>query len=71
MGSSAPDPAVLGAVRQAIASSQGGISKSEVLVATGLTDPQWNLAINALLTEGTVTKTGAARGTRYHLSVTD
>jgi hypothetical protein len=64
-GSSAPDPAVLDAVRQAIASSQGGISKSEVLAATGLTDAQWNLAINALLTEGTVTKTGAARGTLY------
>jgi hypothetical protein len=68
MGPSTPDPAVLDAVMQAIASSQGGISKSEVLAATGLTDPQWNLAINALLTEGTVTKTGAARGTRYHLA---
>ena len=56
---------MLDAVRQAIASSQGGISKSEVLAATGLTDAQWNLAINALLTEGTVTKTGAARGTLY------
>jgi hypothetical protein len=71
MGSSAPDPTVLDAVRQAIASNQGGISKSEVLAATGLTDTQWNLAINTLLTEGTVTKTGAARGTRYHLATTD
>ncbi len=67
-GSSAPDPAVFHAVRQAIASRQGGIGKSEVLAATGLTDAQWSLAINALLTEGTVTKTGAARGTRYHLA---
>ncbi|WP_200385871.1 Eco57I restriction-modification methylase domain-containing protein [Thiocapsa imhoffii] len=65
-GLSAPDPAALDAVSQAIASSQGGISKSEVLAATGLTGAQWNLAINALLTEGTVAKTGAARGTRYH-----
>ncbi|MFB1496658.1 Eco57I restriction-modification methylase domain-containing protein [Thiocapsa sp. N5-Cardenillas] len=63
-----PLPETLDAVRQAIASSQGGISKSEVLAATGLTDAQWNLAINALLTEGTVTKTGADRSTRYHLA---
>ncbi len=70
-GSSAPDPAVLHAVRQAIASRQGGIGKTEVLAATGLTDAQWNFVINALLTEGTVTRTGAGRGARYHLSATD
>jgi hypothetical protein len=67
-GSSAPEPAVLDTVRQAIASSQGGIGKAEVLAATGLSDAQWNIAINALLAAGTVTRTGAARGTRYHLS---
>jgi len=65
-GSAAPDPVVLDAVKQAIAAAVGGASKSEVLAATGLSDAQWNLAINALLAEGTVTKTGAARGTRYH-----
>jgi hypothetical protein len=70
-GSVAPDPAMLGAVKQAIAAAQGAISKSEVLAATGLTDAQWNIAINALLAEGTVTKTGAARGTRYHLPAAD
>jgi len=67
-GSVAPDPAMLDAVKQAIAAAQGGTSKSEVLTATGLTDAQWTLAINALLTAGTVTKTGAGRGTRYHLN---
>ncbi|MCC7280697.1 MAG: BREX-1 system adenine-specific DNA-methyltransferase PglX [Chromatiaceae bacterium] len=70
-GSVAPDPAMLDAVKQAIAAAQGAISKSEVLAATGLTDAQWNIAINAWLAEGTITKTGAARGTRYHLSAAD
>ena len=59
---------MLDTVRQAIASSQGGIGKAEVLAATGLSDAQWNIAINALLAAGTVARTGAARGTRYHLS---
>ncbi|WP_295400590.1 DNA methyltransferase [uncultured Thiocystis sp.] len=67
-GSAAPDPVMLDAVKLVIAAAQGGASKSEVLAATGLTDAQWNSAINALLAEGTVTKTGAGRGTRYHLT---
>jgi hypothetical protein len=67
-GSVAPDPAMLDPVKQAIAAAQGGTSKSEVLAATGLSDAQWNIAINALLAEGKVTKTGAGRGTRYHLN---
>jgi hypothetical protein len=58
-GSAAPDPVMLDAVKQVIAVAQGGTSKSEVLAATGLTDAQWNSAINALLAAGTVTKTGA------------
>jgi hypothetical protein len=70
-GSAAPDRLVLDAVKQVIAAAQGATSKSEVLAATGLTDAQWNGAINALLAEGIVTKTGAARGTRYQLSGTD
>ncbi len=70
-GSAAPDPVMLDAVKQVIAAAQGATSKSEVLAATGLTDAQWNVAINALLAAGTVTKTGAARGTRYQLSATD
>ena len=55
-------------MKQAIAAGNGGASKSDVLAATGLTDAQWNAAINALLADGAVTKTGAARGTRYHLT---
>jgi len=38
-------------VKQAIAASNGGTSKSEVLAATGLTDAEWNVAINALLAD--------------------
>ncbi len=67
-GFAAPDPVVLEAVKQVIAAAAGATSKSEILAATSLTDAQWNLAINALLTAGTVTKTGAGRGTRYHLN---
>jgi hypothetical protein len=63
-----PDGTALESVRQAIAAAGGSAGKAEVLAATGLTDAQWNLAIAALLAVGTVTKTGAARGTRYHLS---
>ena len=70
-GPEAPDAATLEAVRQAIAAGNGAASKSDVLAATGLTDAQWNAAINALLAEGAVTKTGAARGTRYRLSTDD
>jgi hypothetical protein len=63
-----PDGAVLAAIRQAIAAAGGSAGKAEVFAATGLADAQWNVAIAALLAAGTVTKTGAARGTRYHLS---
>ncbi|MBP8288939.1 MAG: hypothetical protein KAX51_03880, partial [Chromatiaceae bacterium] len=67
-GSVAPDPVMLDAVKQAIAAAAGGTSKSEILAATGLSDAKWNIAINALLSEGTIIKTGAGRGTRYHLN---
>jgi hypothetical protein len=65
--SAGSDEGALESVRQAIAAAGGSAGKTEVLAATGLTDAQWNLAIAALLAAGTVTKTGAARGTRYHL----
>jgi hypothetical protein len=61
----------LDAVKKAIAESNGGASKADVLSSTGLTDAQWNAAINALLAAGAVTKSGAARGTRYHLKTDD
>jgi hypothetical protein len=63
-----PEPRTLEAVKRAILAGEGGASKSDVLAATGLTDAQWNVAISALLADGSVTKTGAARGTRYHLA---
>lgn len=62
-----PDADLLEAVRGAIAQQGGEVSKSDVLAATGLTDAQWNAAIAALLVDGSVTKSGAGRGTRYHL----
>lgn len=70
-GPATPDAATLEAVKRAIAAGNGGASKSDVLAATGLTDAQWNAAITALLAENVVTKTGAARGTRYHLTTDD
>ncbi len=61
------DRSTLSAVRDAIGAIGGGAAKSDVLAAAGLSDGQWNQAIQVLLGEGTVTKTGAKRGTRYHL----
>lgn len=62
-----PDADLMTAVREAIGSQDGGASKSDVIAATSLSDAQWNVAISALLADGVVTKSGAARGTRYHL----
>ena len=64
----APEPATLEAVRQAIAAGSEGVSKSDVLTATGLTVAQWNSAIASLLASGVVSKSGAGRGTRYRLN---
>lgn len=61
-----PDPAVIDAIKQAIDATGAGASKADVLAATGLNDAQWNGAIAALLAEGSVTKSGAGRGIRYH-----
>lgn len=60
------DDVTLTAVCEAIASVAEGASKSDVLAATGLSDGEWNRAIQALLERGDVTRTGAKRGTRYH-----
>jgi hypothetical protein len=64
------DPALLDAVKQAIASADDGAGKPEILTATGLTNSQWHAAINALLTQGVVTKTGERRGARYYSAET-
>ncbi len=52
-------------------SSPAAPAKSDVLAVTDLTDGQWNKAIDALLADGTVTRTGAKHGTRYHLKDQD
>jgi len=64
--SAAPDPGVMAAIKEAIEAVGDGASKADVLAATGLTDAQWNAAINSLLAQGSVDKSGAGRGTRYH-----
>jgi|GEM_PF-3469299 len=63
-------PALLDAVKQVIASTEDGASKTEILAATDLTNSQWNAAITTLLAQGVVTKTGERRGTRYHSAET-
>ena len=60
------DDATLATVRQTISSALGGVSKAEVLAATGLSDSDWNKAINSLLASGEVARSGEKRGTRYH-----
>lgn len=60
------DDATLDSVRQAISSASGGVSKAGVLTATGLSDSDWNKAINFLLARGEVARSGEKRGTRYH-----
>jgi len=62
------DDVTLKAVRQAIASVVGGAAKADVLSSTGLSDSDWNKAINVLLSNGEVTRSGEKRGTRYHAS---
>ncbi len=62
------DEGTVEAVKEAIAAAGDGASKSDVVEATGIDSSEWNAAINALLVQGVVTRTGAARGTRYHLA---
>jgi hypothetical protein len=63
------DDATITAVKEAIAAVKGGVSRAEVMEATGISSNDWNAAINALLAQGAVVKTGTARGTRYQLAV--
>ena len=58
---------LLGKVAEAIAASDDGARKGEVLQLTGITSSQWNRAIKALLDRGAVIQTGERRGARYHL----
>jgi hypothetical protein len=54
-------------VREAISGAPDGLSKADVMATTGISGSQWNSAINALLSQGLVTKTGERRGARYHI----
>ena len=54
-------------VRAAITrATAAGVSRADVIGATGITSSQWNTAIRALLADGSVTRTGERRGARYH-----
>ena len=55
-------------VREAITGATDGVSRADVINATGITSSQWNTAIKALLADGSVTQTGERRGARYHLA---
>ncbi len=62
------DTETLAAIKNAIASHPEGMSKSDALTTTGLSEARWIAAIKTLLEQGTITKTGERRATRYHLA---
>ena len=64
----AVDDAAIVAVREAIASVNGGVSKTEVMEATRISSPEWKTAIGVLLAQGEVIRTRAGGGTRYRLA---
>ena len=61
------DGELLSKVKEAIGSNGDGVSKADVIDATGISASEWNKAIKALLADGSVTQTGERRGARYHL----
>lgn len=62
------DIETLDMVKNVIAAVPNGASKADVLTATGLSEARWTAAINTLLEQGTITRTGERRGTRYHFA---
>ncbi len=62
------DATVLDQIRSAIATLGDSADRSDILDTAGLSVSQWTPAIDALLADGSVTKTGQKRGTRYHLA---
>jgi hypothetical protein len=62
------DVETLELVKNVIAAATDGASKTDVLAATGLSAARWTAAIHTLLQQGSVTKTGERRGTRYHIA---
>jgi hypothetical protein len=55
------------AVAEYLKARPGWHAKADVLVATGITDGQWNAAITDLISRGRVERQGERRGTRYRL----
>lgn len=55
------------AIAEHLKAHPGWHAKSDILAATGITDGQWNAAINDLLTNGKVERQGERRGTRYRV----
>lgn len=66
--SAAVDAELLSKVKEAIGSNGDGASKADVIDATGISASEWNKAIKALLSDGSVTQTGERRGARYRLA---
>lgn len=53
------------AIVEYLSTHPGWRAKADVLAATGITDGQWNTAINELLATGRVERQGERRGARY------
>ncbi|GBL39621.1 hypothetical protein EMGBD2_08790 [Nitrospirota bacterium] len=60
---STTDPAA--SVMEFLKASSGWHAKADILGATGITDGQWNVAINDLIAGGRVERQGEKRGARY------
>ena len=61
-----PDDSILDAVKQAIAATEDGMTKAEIIDTTGLPDIQGSAVINALVAQGIIAKTGDRRADRYN-----
>jgi hypothetical protein len=58
-----PSTAIIGF----LSAHDGWHAKADVLAATGITDGQWNAAINGLISGGSVERQGGRRGGRYRI----
>ena len=56
------------AIVEYLGTQPGWHAKSDILAAIGITDSQWNTAINELLASGKVERQGERRGARYCLT---
>ena len=55
------------AILSFLGAHDGWYAKADVLAATGITDGQWNAAINDLIAGGKVERQGERRGARYRI----